>query len=190
MYCIHIEFKSWGYNIDIRNRPVFICMSNGLLFVLDKKARQRYSIGLHTKSHNVLSGDDVLKLYYSKLLAKSTPKVYHNMMKSNLGLFTGVWPTRLQSMEISQFNQLNLGEVVMKYTRTICSDTGGYKEQDDEERQLDGGHRNSAFILNQIFADNVFVDSSEYMSIISKFFKKTKKVVTNQPTCKCYRKRF
>lgn len=67
-YAIYRGFNFLVYKIDRFNDSVFTCKSNSLESVLENKARKLKSSGVHTESQNVLSRDDVLKLYQSKSL--------------------------------------------------------------------------------------------------------------------------
>lgn len=66
---IQLSFSvHWGYGVQFLSDPVFNDPNTGLKTVLDKKCRQLQVKGLIAQGYNVLSDNDVLKLYNSKHL--------------------------------------------------------------------------------------------------------------------------
>lgn len=178
IYGIYRGFKSWGYDVDIFHHPIFTCKSNGLIAVLDNKARQLQSTGRHTKSHNVLSREDLMQLYNSTALLKNTPKGFQTRMIFNIGLLTGVRPTELHSIEVTQFQSINLrGESVLKYTGMIGNEDGGSKTARGGWGSI-GRRPQEVCVYNESYCNstlNLYADITQYISIISKFNQKTTK---------------
>ena len=78
--------------------------------VLDKRFSEQQVRGFTIKIHNVLSQDNVLKLYSSMEQSKSTPYSYQCRMIFNLALITAMRPTELFRLQISQFKLFRQGE--------------------------------------------------------------------------------
>lgn len=68
---IQSAFKNdCGYDLKLHEGSIFNCRKEGLMAIIDKNIRGLKSKGFQTDSHNVLSKDDLMKLFRSDFLSK------------------------------------------------------------------------------------------------------------------------
>lgn len=89
---------------------IFASPKNGLLSVLDHIFSEQQARGFTIKSHNVLSRDDVCKLYGSPELSKNTPAAYKCRMIFNIAPITKIRPRELFKSPVSQLYLVGQGE--------------------------------------------------------------------------------
>ena len=94
----------WDYDLKIFSGPIFACPREGLVGVLDNKARQGQQQGRHVISHNVLSRDELIHLYRSESLSKNTPKRFLTRLVFTVGILTALRPVAIATLSVSQFS--------------------------------------------------------------------------------------
>lgn len=62
-----------NYKIQILSGPIFCCLKEGILAVIDTKIRSLQAEGIHTVSHNVLFKEYIIHLISS---VKQDPSVF------------------------------------------------------------------------------------------------------------------
>lgn len=86
--------------------------------VLDSRTRKLQADCLHTVSHNVLSREDLRKLYASLSMSKSTPQSYLSRLMFTIGIVIGMRPSALCYLRIGQFCKVEINDSVV---RKICA---------------------------------------------------------------------
>ena len=118
----------WDYDLKRFSGPIFACPREGLVGVLDNKARQGQQQGRNVISHNVLSRDELIHLYRSESLSKNTQKKFLTRLVFTVGIRTTLRPVALATLSVSQFSQLKIGDkFVWKITSAIDSNEGASK---------------------------------------------------------------
>ena len=126
---IQRAFKNdWGYDINLLSGPVFDCPRAGLVSVLDNKVRELQRNGDMVLSHNVLSKEEVVKLYKSPSLSRDTSAGFQARMVFTIGLLTGMRPTALWTLSVSQIRrQMFMNKQCYVITGAVGSSSGSSK---------------------------------------------------------------
>lgn len=97
----------WGYKLPLlneRHKP-FGNVGGGLWKVMDKLFRKQQAEGMVRKSHNLLSIDDVIKLYSSPELSETTPRSFQCRLIFGVSIMTSMGPTELSVLQKTQFRK-------------------------------------------------------------------------------------
>lgn len=78
----------WEYKICTLQGPIFACPKEGLVNVLDKRVKELQADGLHPVRNNIISREDLRKLYVSPSLRKTTPQSYISRLVFTIGIVT------------------------------------------------------------------------------------------------------
>ena len=93
--------------------------------VLDNKFSLQLSKGIVAESHNVHSKEDVLKLYESSLLDRSTPLGFQARLVFGIALITAMRPCALVHLTIGQVQKITCrAEGVWKICGVLGSRVG------------------------------------------------------------------
>ncbi|KAI0560636.1 hypothetical protein FGB62_106g07 [Gracilaria domingensis] len=80
--------RKWGYDLNLFGGEVFGNKRTGVFAAFDNKIRQRQVAGVVRRSHNNLTTADIIKLYNSEYLSKSTPRGFMARILLDLVLIT------------------------------------------------------------------------------------------------------
>lgn len=118
----------WDYNLQLLKGPIFECKKEGLMAVLDNRFREQQSRGLLVKNHNVLTRDQLERLYLSPSLSRQTPIGFQSRMVFNIALITKMRPSALWSLTTNQFENVDIdGTMVWKITARMADPNGATK---------------------------------------------------------------
>lgn len=158
----------WGYKLKLLTGPIFSCPKDGLMAVIDNKVRILQERGLHSQHHNVLTREDLLKLFNSPSLSRDSPSGFQNRLVFTVGILTAMRPTALATLKLSQFQKIRLGDdTVWKITGCVGSTSGSSKTAGGGWKAI-GQSPTEVCIWNEDYADgsiNFYKDIDEYMSI-------------------------
>ena len=117
--------SEWNYNLSLTTGPVFGCEKGGLICILDNLFADQQSRGYTPESYNVLSENDIQKLYESPELSSNTSTTFQTRLIFNLALSTGMRISELHQLKCSQvkFGEQN-GEKVI-WIKSIIGSTAG-----------------------------------------------------------------
>lgn len=93
----------WEYSLSLTTGPIFGCPKNGLFSIIDNLFADQQSRGMTPESYNVLSSEDVEKLYSSPELSKESPRSFQTRMIYNLAISTNMRIGELHQLKRSQF---------------------------------------------------------------------------------------
>lgn len=158
----------WGYDLKLLEGDVFNCPAEGLMAVLDNKFSLQQSTGVVAESHNVLSKEDVIKLYESPLLDRDTPLGFQARLVFSVALITAMRPSALVHLTVGQVQKITCGgEQVWKICGVIGSRvgasktaTGGWKAVQDKPQEVCVWNRTC--LGGKL---NLFEDLEDYMRI-------------------------
>lgn len=120
----------WRYNINILAGPIYADPNEGVVAVLDNRAKEMQARGVVPVSHNVLSKKDVEKLYLSPSLSIDSPRTFLTRIILHVSLLTACRPTSLATMKISQWREArNNDEDVLVYTSVMGCRDGSTKTE-------------------------------------------------------------
>lgn len=158
----------WGYKLTLTKGPVFNDEKQGLMTVINNRFSEQQSRNKHVVSHNVLTGEDVKKLFESAQLSRATPASFQCRLLFGIALMTAMRPTELRLLRLSQFSKLCMsGEEVWK----ICSRVGSI---DGTSKTSHGGwnavnSKPKEVIIWNITSlggsVNIYADIEEYMAM-------------------------
>lgn len=118
----------WKYNLRLLQGDVFACANNVLLSVLDNRSPELQAEGHHTNSHNVLSREDVRKLYSSHSMNQKTAKGYLARLFFTILIVTAMRPSALCFLKVSQFSKMEVdNNFVWKISGSVGGDDGTSK---------------------------------------------------------------
>lgn len=125
---IQRRLREMGFNVALLTGPIFAHARDGFKAALDNKFRQQQARGALTKSHNVLTVDDVKQIFASDYCAPTTATGYRNRLIFAVGLAIGTRPTELWRLELRQFKQEVVdGKPGLVYYPVVGSSAGASK---------------------------------------------------------------
>ena len=158
----------WGYKLKILEGPLFNCPNEGLLAVIDNRFSLQQADGIFTESHNVLSHEDLEKLYKSPDLARDKPKSFLARLVFDVALVTALRPSALVHLCTTQFTKLKLrGEMVWRIRQAVGSRSGSSKTSAGGWK-FAGEKPVETFVWDRPALGgilNVFEDIDDYMSV-------------------------
>lgn len=120
--------NEWGYKLRLLDGEIFGNKENGLRCVLENRFNDQQSRGMVTKSHNVLSYEDLVKLYDSDELSKRTPSSFQCRLIFHIALSTAMRASEMLHLRLSQLSFINQkGQDVLMIVGTIGSKKGASK---------------------------------------------------------------
>lgn len=90
----------WNYDIKLLDAPVFKDPKVGVYTVIDNKIREVQANGTTVDSANILTFNDIERLYSSPYLGKSTAKGFLTRLIFNLGFVTGFRVGEMYNLEM------------------------------------------------------------------------------------------
>ena len=126
IFAIQRFFNSeWGYKLNFTSGTVFGCPKTGLFCVLDNLFADQQARGLTPQSHNVLSAEDVEKLFKSEHLSDITPKSLQTRIIFSVFLAAAIRPSEIHQLKFSQLTFGTQGNIkVVRIKNLIGSTTG------------------------------------------------------------------
>ena len=121
-------FKAeWGYDLDLLNEndPVFGKVEGGLWTVMVNFFGEQQANGRVRKQHNVLSVEDLKKLYCSPELSGTTPRSFQCRLIFGVALLTAMRPCELAFLKMSQFRKQRLNGSDTWVIKGIIGDSNG-----------------------------------------------------------------
>lgn len=95
-----------NYELFLLMGPIFDCQSLGLVNVINNHFSDKKSRGMVTKSHNVISVNEIMNLYwYEKLCMKSATGVQTRIV-FNIALVTGMRPGEISNLKLSHLQKI------------------------------------------------------------------------------------
>ena len=100
---IQRRLNQLGFPVNLFSGPNFADSRHGLVSVLDNRFAHQQSKGSGTKSHNILSIEDVKSIFESEYCNKQNAEGFRNRLIFSVGLAIGARTTELWMLEVSQF---------------------------------------------------------------------------------------
>lgn len=114
---------NWGFNIYIKNAPVFIDKNVGFLHVLGSLFAEHKLSGMLTKIHNCLSMNDIKIKFSSHSCTASTKNGYLNRLVLTFALSLDLLLAAMYELTLDQFYSTSLdGDRVLVYEETLGLD--------------------------------------------------------------------
>ena len=136
--------------------------------MIDKRFSLRQADGIFTESHNVLSQEDLKKLYKSSELARDKAKSFPARLVFDVALVTALRPSTLVHLTTTHFTQLKLrGEMVWRIRQAVGSRSSSSKTNAGGQK-IAGEKPVETLVwdppaLGGII--NIFEDIDDYMSV-------------------------
>lgn len=158
----------WGYKINLLSGHVFAAKENSLRCVLDNLFNDQQSRGLVTKSHNVLSYENLLTLYKSAELSQRTPTSFLCRLIFHIALCTAMRATELHQLNMSQVSMTtHSGEEVIRIVGIVGNLNGASKNAPGGMNAIKSKPK-EIFIRNKVQMDgniNVYEDIKAYIEV-------------------------
>lgn len=157
----------WGYELSLLKGPIFDCQSDGLVNVIDNHFSDQQSRGLVTKSHNVMSVNDIKKLYSSDKLSTEHSKGMQARTVFNIALVTGMRPGEITNLKLSQLQKICIdGENAWRMTSVIGCRRGRSKNRKGGLKAVKQ-KPTEIIIFDETYygSINVFQDLCEYLKL-------------------------
>lgn len=129
--------SAWGHDVDLITGPVFGDKQTGVVPLLENKVRELQGEGAVRKSQNVLSEEDVRKMYKSRALSPSTPHRFVTRVIFNIALITAFRPGELKAFRMKNVTTCSMEGGAEPNSRILG--TIGGRERNYKKRQ--GGIR-------------------------------------------------
>lgn len=98
------RIRELGLSVNLFSDPIFTDPVEGLCPVLDNKFAMQQAEGQITKSHNILTIDDIGTIFGSEHCNPKNSEGFRHKFIFAVGLATDVRPTELCMLNLSQFN--------------------------------------------------------------------------------------
>lgn len=122
------RLKELNYDVNLFSGPIFNYPNEGLKPVLDNKFSLQQSNGATTKSHNILTIDNVKEIFDSEFCNPSNATGFRNRLIFAVGLAIGARPTELCLLWMDQFTHEDRdGQKSWVYTPKVESSKGESK---------------------------------------------------------------
>ena len=117
-----------GYEIKFFSRPIFKDTKHDLVTILNNRFSEQKSIASITKLHNILTCNDMGRIFDSEFCNKSNSERFHNRLVFRVGLAIGARTTELWQLSLSQLNSKSVnGKSAFVYNHKVGSKTGESK---------------------------------------------------------------
>lgn len=166
----------WGYDLKLTQGHIFVGPKEGILAMLDRFFSEEQARGMVVKSPNVLTHDDIYKLYHSKHLFKGTPTAYQCHLIFTLAVLTAMRPIELYKLNISQLTEMKQSDTF------VCKISGRMGSIDGTAKNCRGGFKDvkiknkEIYIFDEHLTDgqlNAFRHIEEYLDMRSEVSMKT-----------------
>ena len=120
----------WGYKVQLVYGSVFGNKDTGLKTVLDNKCKNLQGKGKYPRGHNVLSEDDIVKIYKSEHLNVNHPLGLITRLIFDIAFVTTWRPGMISALQLDQVEYvLARGAPAYRITSRIASDKGSKTAQ-------------------------------------------------------------
>ena len=100
---IQCRLSELRYGVNVLSGPIFDCPTNVLKSALDNMFAQQQAQGGTSKCHNVLTIDDVQRIFESEYCSVGHITGFRNRSIFSVGLALGTRPTELWRLDVAQF---------------------------------------------------------------------------------------
>ncbi len=100
---IQIQFKYWGYEMDLQKHPIIKKLRNGLLHVMDYRFSEQQSRGLLLLARGTLTKSEFIKRITSKACDPANPIGYQTRLIVSVAACLGVRLGALAALTMNQF---------------------------------------------------------------------------------------
>lgn len=170
----------WDYDIKVMSGPLFNHVKAGVMSVIDNKIRQMQSLGVVKRSHNILTTEDIQKLYDSKLLSIESPKGFITRLLFDIAFMTGFRPSEMENILMKDV------QFTSQRGSNVCKIVGHVGGNDGDSKSCQGGYKftnfqpKAVYIWDMCQLDgrvNCFKDIKQYYEAVSSWRKPDDKFI-------------
>lgn len=162
----------WGFDLPLLDEKdkIFGNVDGGLWTTLDNRSRSLHAAGMTRKPYNVLSAEDVEKLFNSPELSGTTPRSFQCRLIFGVAILTAMRPQELSALGVDQIKRTKLeGLDAFIFKGKMGSVDGTCKNARGGLRQISETPKEVP-IFNEFSMDgsvNVYQDVDRYLNIRS-----------------------